>query len=101
MSAPAAPARTGPWRERLPFPQGFLRHPAEVGSVIPSSRWLEQRLVRAAGLGRAHVIVELGPGTRGTTRALLRAMPPGARRLLGVAQHPAHARLHLDAVGKR
>lgn len=73
------PAR--PWVERLAFLRGFLRHPAEVGSVIPSSRWLEQRLVRAARPGQARVVVELGPGTGGTTRALLRALAPGARLL--------------------
>jgi phospholipid N-methyltransferase len=97
MSAPAAPARTSSWRERLAFLQGFLRHPAEVGSVIPSSRWLEQRLVRAAGLVRARVIVELGPGTGGTTRALLRAMPAGAR-LLAVELSEAFAARLPDAV---
>lgn len=74
-----APAR--PWAERLDFLRGFLRRPAEVGSVIPSSRWLEQRVVRAARSGQARVVVELGPGTGGTTRALLRALPPGARLL--------------------
>ena len=78
-ASPGPPAR--PWGERLAFLRGFLRHPAEVGSVIPSSRWLEQRLVRAARPGQARVVVELGPGTGGTTRALLRALAPGARLL--------------------
>jgi phospholipid N-methyltransferase len=45
-----------------------------VGSIIPSSRFLERRIVKAAGIADARVVVELGPGTGGTTRALLRSM---------------------------
>jgi len=59
---------------RVAFLQGFLERPKEVGSIIPSSRFLERRIVRAAGVSDARVIVELGPGTGGTTRALLRSM---------------------------
>jgi phospholipid N-methyltransferase len=71
------------------FLQGFLRHPREVGSIsiIPSSRFLERRITRAAGVDRARLVVELGPGTGGTTRALLQAMRPGAR-LLAVEINP-------------
>lgn len=49
--------------------------------MIPSSRFLERRLARAAELARARVVVELGPGTGGTTRALLRGMQPDAELL--------------------
>jgi phospholipid N-methyltransferase len=66
---------------RLAFLQGFLKHPREVGSIVPSSRFLERRIVRCAEVGDARLIVELGPGTGGTTRALLRAMGPSARLL--------------------
>lgn len=52
-----------------------------VASVIPSSRWVEQRLVQQTRAANAHVIVELGPGTGGTTRAMLRALPPEGRLL--------------------
>jgi phosphatidylethanolamine/phosphatidyl-N-methylethanolamine N-methyltransferase len=62
-------------RERIDFLRGFIAHPEQVGSVIPSSHALEQRLVRSAQLSRARCVVELGPGTGGTTRAFLRAMP--------------------------
>ena len=67
--------------DRLAFFQGFLRKPRQVGSIIPSSRFLERRIARAAGIERARVVVELGPGTGGTTRALLRQMRPDARLL--------------------
>lgn len=63
---------------RLLFFQGFLKRPKEVGSIIPSSRFLERRVVRCAEVSAARVVVELGPGTGGTTRALLQAMRPDA-----------------------
>jgi phospholipid N-methyltransferase len=66
---------------RMAFLQGFLKSPKQVGSIIPSSRFLERRIVRAAEIARASLVVELGPGTGGTTRALLRAMSPDARLL--------------------
>jgi len=61
------------------FFKSFLEKPKEVGSVIPSSRFLERRVARAARLESAKVVVELGPGTGGTTRALLRHMAPDAK----------------------
>jgi phospholipid N-methyltransferase len=67
--------------DRLAFFQGFLKRPRQVGSILPSSRFLERRITRAAHLGDAQFVVELGPGTGGTTRALLRAMKPTARLL--------------------
>ena len=66
---------------RLAFLRAFFRSPKEVGSVIPSSRFLKERIVDNADLDKAHVVVELGPGTGGTTRALLQQMRPGARLL--------------------
>lgn len=62
----------------LDFLRGFLRNPAQVGSVVPSSPQLERRLVQCAQVRHARTVVELGPGTGGTTRALLKAMAPGA-----------------------
>ena len=75
---------------RWTFLQQFFRHPLQVASVIPSSRFLERRVVEAANVSRADVVVELGPGTGGTTRALLAAMPSHAR-LLSIELNP---RLH-------
>lgn len=65
----------------LTFFKGFLDNPELVGSVIPSSRFLEQRIVDAAEVANARLAVELGPGTGGTTRALLNALPPSGRLL--------------------
>lgn len=63
------------------FFQGFLRKPQQVGSVIPSSRFLERRLVKISAVRQAKTVVELGPGTGGTTHALLRALPAGSQLL--------------------
>jgi phospholipid N-methyltransferase len=78
--------------ERLAFLQGFLKKPQEVGSVIPSSRFLERKIVQLTGAAQARVVVELGPGTGGTTRALLQAMPADAR-LLAIEINPHFARI--------
>ena len=71
----------GQWRDSFAFLRGFVRHPARVGSIVPSSRWLEQRLVRRARISEARTVVEFGPGTGGTTAALLQAMVPTAQLL--------------------
>lgn len=63
------------------FFRGFLREPGQVGSVIPSSRFLERGIVDAADLSSARRVVELGPGTGGTTRTFLRHLGQEARLL--------------------
>ena len=78
--------------KRLAFFQGFLREPQKVGSVIPSSRFLERRLVKICAVREARAVVELGPGTGGTTHALLRALPAAAR-LLAIEIDPHFAAL--------
>ena len=83
---------------RLAFLRGFLKRPKEVGSVIPSSRFLERRIVKSAELSNARLVVELGPGTGGTTRALLRNLGPDAK-LLAIEINPHFAKLlaqHVD-----
>ena len=82
---------------RLLFLKGFLKRPKEVGSVIPSSRFMEKRIVRTVELNRADLLVELGPGTGGTTRALLAKMKPNAK-LLAIEINPQFIAL-LEAIG--
>ncbi len=72
---------------RLIFIQEFLKHPLQIGSITPSSRFLERRIVKASKAGSVNVIIELGPGTGGVTRAILRAMPQNAK-LLSVEINP-------------
>ncbi len=63
------------------FFQEFLKAPRSVASMIPSSSFLERRVLRASELTQAHVVVELGAGTGGITRALLTMLPTNARLL--------------------
>jgi phospholipid N-methyltransferase len=78
---------SSPVNGRFAFFQEFLKHPLQIGSIIPSSRFLEQRILEAAAIASARTIVELGSGTGGTTRAILRAMPQHAR-LLSIEINP-------------
>ena len=66
---------------RSVFFQEFLKHPLQIGSIIPSSRFLERRVVDVAEVSSAKSILELGPGTGGTTQAILRAMARHAKFL--------------------
>lgn len=63
------------------FLREFLKNPAEVSSIIPSSRFLERRIVDWAGMQSAHTVVELGAGVGGTTQAFLEALPPTGKLL--------------------
>lgn len=72
---------------RLVFLQEFLRHPRQVASLIPSSRFLERRIVELAETRSAQTVVELGAGVGGTTRAILRSLSPAAR-LLSIEINP-------------
>ena len=62
---------------RLAFLRGYFSRPKEVGSFIPSSRFIENRIVNTAALKTAKLAVKLGPGTGGSTKALLKAMALG------------------------
>ncbi|MBD3226494.1 MAG: methyltransferase type 12 [Caldithrix sp.] len=75
------------YRSPLTFIMEFLKHPMQVGSLIPSSRFIQQRILQAAEIAKAHTIVELGPGTGGTTRTILSKMRPDAK-LLSIEVNP-------------
>lgn len=75
------------WDDGIAFFLGFMRHPRLVASVVPSSRFLTRRLARFVVSSKAGVVVELGPGIGGTTRALLEALPEQSR-LLAIEINP-------------
>jgi phosphatidylethanolamine/phosphatidyl-N-methylethanolamine N-methyltransferase len=58
--------------ERLEFLSAFLRNPANVGSLVPSSPALAREMVRTCDLAHARTVVELGAGTGPLTREILR-----------------------------
>jgi phospholipid N-methyltransferase len=73
---------------RFSFFREFLKHPLQIGSITPSSRFLEDRILEAAAVTSAKTIVELGSGTGGTTRAILGAIPKHAKLLsIEINQH--------------
>jgi phospholipid N-methyltransferase len=74
-------------RGHVAFFAEFLKHPLQIGSVIPSSRFLERRILAAAGVASANTVVELGSGTGGTTQAILDAMLPSSK-LLSIEINP-------------
>jgi phospholipid N-methyltransferase len=64
----------------------FLRQPANVASICPSSRYLSKKMVSGLQLGPDDVVLEFGPGTGSFTKEVyaLRQSP----RYLGIEQDP-------------
>lgn len=85
----SAPNGSRSARGRSPFVffREFLQRPKEVAYLFPSSPALERRIARVCDLSEAKVVIELGPGTGGTTRALLRQMAPDAK-LMAIEINP-------------
>jgi phospholipid N-methyltransferase len=69
------PSRRG---QALLFVRNFFKHPRMLGSLIPSSRFLINRLLRQVDWNKARVIVEYGPGVGTITAEILRRMRPDA-----------------------
>jgi phospholipid N-methyltransferase len=65
--------------ETLLFAKNFLQHPRMLGSLIPSSRFLIDRLLSRVDWKRARTIVEYGPGVGTITAHILSRMSPEAR----------------------
>ena len=65
--------------ETLLFAKNFFQHPRMLGSLIPSSRFLIDRLLAKVDWVRARTIVEYGPGVGTITAHILSRMQPGAR----------------------
>jgi phospholipid N-methyltransferase len=73
--------------QRLLFARTFFRHPLMLGSVIPSSRFLIREVLDPIHWGRAHVIVEYGPGVGTITGEILERMRPNAT-LIAIETNP-------------
>lgn len=63
----------------LLFARNFLKHPTMLGSVIPSSRFLVNRVLGQVDWSRARVLVEYGPGVGTLTTEILRRLRPDGR----------------------
>ncbi len=80
---PCTPRRR-PWAL---FAKNFFRHPRMLGSLVPSSRFLIERLLSHIDWEQARVIVEYGPGVGSFTGEILRLMRPDAI-LIAVETNP-------------
>ena len=60
------------------FLRGFLKHPVMVGSIIPSSRVLIEKMLRPVDWENTRVFVEYGPGVGTFTRPILELLGPDA-----------------------
>ena len=62
----------------LVFARNFFKNPRMLGSLIPSSRFLVNQLLRNIEWDRAKVIVEYGPGVGTISGDILERMRPDA-----------------------
>jgi phospholipid N-methyltransferase len=58
------------------FALNFFKHPKMLGSIIPSSRFLIERVLSEVDWHRARVMVEYGPGVGTFTSEILKRMSP-------------------------
>ena len=71
---------------RSPSPQwqflrGFLKNPVMVGSIIPSSRVLIDKMLEPVDWANTRLFVEYGPGVGTFTRPVLERLGPDATLL--------------------
>jgi phospholipid N-methyltransferase len=74
LKSPRRLARRRDRRSNSPqwqFLRGFLKHPVMVGSIIPSSRVLIEKMLGPVDWANTRLFVEYGPGVGTFTRALL------------------------------
>jgi len=76
-----------PDNSHLAFFKEFVKNPMQVGSIIPSSRFLRKSVLSIARVESADTIIELGSGMGETTRAILDAMPAHGK-LLSIEINP-------------
>src|SRR5205807_7954930 len=72
-------SKTSRGEETFLFAKNFFQHPMMLGSIIPSSRFLIDRLLRKIDWSRAQTIVEYGPGVGTISTHILRRMSPKAK----------------------
>jgi phospholipid N-methyltransferase len=60
------------------FARNFFKHPAMLGSLVPSSQYLVNDVLSRVDWQRARVLVEYGPGVGTITQEILRRMSPNA-----------------------
>jgi phospholipid N-methyltransferase len=93
MPVSSAGQKAGAYPRRRPshplalFFKGFLKHPAMVGSVIPSSRALIDKMLAPVDWSRVKLFVEYGPGVGTFTLPILDRLGPDAE-LIAIDTNP-------------
>jgi phospholipid N-methyltransferase len=95
----AGPGKVG---EVLVFMANFVKNPARVGWLLPSSRFVVNDVLKQIDWHRARVIVEYGPGTGTFTTRMLKRMRPDAQ-LIAVEINPEFCRFlsEIDSILSR
>ena len=62
----------GPWGV---FFEGFLKHPIMVGSIIPSSRFIVEKMLKPVDWANCQLFVEYGPGVGTFCQPVLDRLP--------------------------
>ena len=73
--------------QKWQFLRGFLKNPVMVGSVIPSSRVLIDKMLKPVDWDKVRLFVEYGPGVGTFTRPILEKLPKDAM-LLAIDTNP-------------
>jgi phospholipid N-methyltransferase len=86
-------ARSPQWQ----FLRGFLKHPVMVGSIIPSSRVLIEKMLRPVDWENTQLFVEYGPGVGTFTRPILQHLREDAT-LLTIDTNPDFTKYLRDSI---
>jgi phospholipid N-methyltransferase len=82
---------------RWHFLRGFLKNPVMVGSVIPSSRVLIEKMLAPVDWANTRLFVEYGPGVGTFTRPILDLLAPDAT-LVTIDTNPDFTRYLKDSI---
>ncbi|SNC60482.1 Phospholipid N-methyltransferase [Hymenobacter gelipurpurascens] len=81
------------------FLEEFFRNPATVGSLVPSSQALTDKVLEPIDFATAHCIVEYGPGTGVFTDVLMRRRKAGTAIVLIEVNRRFYQLLHQRYAG--
>ncbi|MEN9809526.1 MAG: hypothetical protein RLZZ488_1093 [Pseudomonadota bacterium] len=71
-----------PWKDIAHTIRHFVRSPHQIGTIIPSSRFLARKMIGCMNAQSATCIVELGAGTGSITSEVLRQAGPQTKVLI-------------------
>jgi phospholipid N-methyltransferase len=95
MQGESAQVKSPRWsattRQLALFAVNFFRHPMQLGSLVPSSRFLVNTLLSRVEWERARVVVEYGPGIGNMTQEILKRMRSDAT-LVAIEMNPEFVR---------